>query len=471
MGPDGALWFTEFAGNNIGRITTSGALSEYPVPTSLADPEGITAGPDGAPWFTEAASGKIGRISPLGVVTSEFVLPNPGCSPTSIATGSDGALWFAEYSGNNIGRITLSGAITEYPLPVPGASPSGVTSGPDGAIWFTEEAGAKIGRITTSGVVAEYPILAPDAVPQAITTGPDGALWFTEYSGNNLGRITTAGVVAEYAVPTLGAGLPGIVTGPEGALWFTERIVNRIGRAALDLLVTVVKNGASYQVGPLAPGEIIAIFGTNLGGPSAGAFGVITGNTLGNTVGDVQVLFDNTAAPLLYVSDVQINCIVPFELSGRFQTHMQVTHSGAVSGTIYLNVTSAAPGLFTAGQSGSGQGAILNSDFSVNGTENPAPQGSYVLVYGTGGGQTNPLGVTGNITPSNGSGLKTIAGVTATVGGQPATVLYAGSAPGFVEGAMQFNVQLPAGLPPGPQPVVIAVNGVSSQSSLTVVVQ
>jgi virginiamycin B lyase len=62
-GPDGALWFTEYQGNKIGRISTDGSIEEYPLPTPEAGPFGITAGPDGALWFAEEA-GKIGHLVP-----------------------------------------------------------------------------------------------------------------------------------------------------------------------------------------------------------------------------------------------------------------------------------------------------------------------------------------------------------------------------------------------------------------------
>ena len=52
-GPSGALWFTEASGNRIGRITTSGTITEYPIPTASSYPEGIAPGPDSALWFTE----------------------------------------------------------------------------------------------------------------------------------------------------------------------------------------------------------------------------------------------------------------------------------------------------------------------------------------------------------------------------------------------------------------------------------
>ena len=62
-GPDGNLWFTETNGNNIGRITTAGVVTEFPIPTVGSDPVGITVGPDGNLWFTEAVAGNIGKVS------------------------------------------------------------------------------------------------------------------------------------------------------------------------------------------------------------------------------------------------------------------------------------------------------------------------------------------------------------------------------------------------------------------------
>ena len=70
MGPDGALWFTETLANTIGRITTAGVITEYPMTTASSSPFGITAGPDGALWFTEVGASKIGRITTAGVVTN-----------------------------------------------------------------------------------------------------------------------------------------------------------------------------------------------------------------------------------------------------------------------------------------------------------------------------------------------------------------------------------------------------------------
>ena len=61
-GPDGAMWFTENCGNDIGRMTTGGTYSSFAIPTTSSWPRGIAAGPDGALWFVESAVSKVGRL-------------------------------------------------------------------------------------------------------------------------------------------------------------------------------------------------------------------------------------------------------------------------------------------------------------------------------------------------------------------------------------------------------------------------
>jgi streptogramin lyase len=91
-------------------------LTEFPLPEAGSRPVGITLGPDGNLWFTEFDGNRIGRITPAGSVT-EFPLPSSDSQPFMIAPGPDGNLWFSEYNATKIGRITPDGVITEYPLP------------------------------------------------------------------------------------------------------------------------------------------------------------------------------------------------------------------------------------------------------------------------------------------------------------------------------------------------------------------
>lgn len=245
-GPDGALWFTEFQGNKIGRITTAGLITEFNVPTSAAQPTGIASGPDGALWFTEQAANKIGRLTTQGAFT-EFPLPKAASQPIQIVAGPDGALWFNEGSGNRIGRITTAGAITEFPLPAASSLPVSIAPGLDGALWFTEQSANKIGRITTAGMITEFPVPTANSRLVALTPGPDGALWFTEQVANQIGRITTAGVITEFPVPTSSSGPAAITNGPDSALWFTELTAGKIGR--------ITPAGAFTEYGVLTAGS------------------------------------------------------------------------------------------------------------------------------------------------------------------------------------------------------------------------
>jgi streptogramin lyase len=110
-------------------------------------PYGITAGPDGNLWFTEWNGNKIGKITPAGTIT-EYTIPTGGSYPVAITAGPDGNLWFTEQLGNNIGKITTSGTITEYAIPTGGSYPHGITAGPDGNLWFTEYYGNNIGKVS-----------------------------------------------------------------------------------------------------------------------------------------------------------------------------------------------------------------------------------------------------------------------------------------------------------------------------------
>jgi len=234
MGSDGALWFTEFAAYEIGRVTSATRFSQNPYSQSGEScPYSIVAGPDGALWFADSCANQIGRMTTAGAYT-KYAVPTANAGPQQIAVGPDGALWFTERLAGQIGRITTAGVVTEYPTSAGTNVLQGITAGPDGALWFTEYAGEMvgqgnaIGRITTSGVVtAQYPLGTGGLDPESIVTGPDGALWFTEGYGN-IGRITTSGVITEYS-PLTGEGMPeGITVGPDGALWFGDGV--NIGR-------------------------------------------------------------------------------------------------------------------------------------------------------------------------------------------------------------------------------------------------
>ncbi|HVA11174.1 MAG TPA: Ig-like domain-containing protein [Candidatus Dormibacteraeota bacterium] len=251
-GPDGNLWFTEQTGDNIGKITTSGVVTEYSVPTFGAQPGSITAGPDGNLWFTEFSGDHIGKITTSGVVT-EYPMAPSGIEFGGITAGPDGNLWFTMINSNQVGKITTSGTVTKYTIPG-GGGEQYITAGPDGNLWFTEQNANKIGKITTSGTVTEYDAPGTNPEPQDIVAGPDGNLWYTEFNGNNITKVTTSGTFTQYAVPTANAVPWGITVGPDNMLWFAEQGTNKIGQMNTSGSVTEysVPTANSFPTGVVA---------------------------------------------------------------------------------------------------------------------------------------------------------------------------------------------------------------------------
>jgi uncharacterized protein (TIGR03437 family) len=144
-----------------------------------------------------------------------------------------------------------------------------------------------------------------------------------------------------------------------------------------------------------------------------------------------------------------------------------VTRAGQTSTAQPLTVVAAAPGIFTTGQTGAGQGAILNVDYILVNASAPATAGDIVQVFCTGLGATTPAVATGAVTPAPGLTGPVIANaaVTATVGGVAAPVKFAGLVAGYV-GLYQVNVQIPAGVTVGSSvALVLTANGINSNSA------
>ena len=230
-GPDGAIWFTEWQSNQIGRLAPDGSFQEFPVPTASAGPESITVGADGNLWFTEDGAGRIGRITPAGDF-ADFSMPTSTSTVSGIALGPDGNIWFAVAAGC-LGRITPSGTVTRILTANSCQSPYAITAGPDGNLWFTVD--TYVARIspeyppstfTPSDLVAATTPDPPSSCPTTeITAGADGNLWFGESPCSKIGRVTPTGELTEFTLPS---GITGIASGPDGNIWFSESLRNTI---------------------------------------------------------------------------------------------------------------------------------------------------------------------------------------------------------------------------------------------------
>jgi uncharacterized protein (TIGR03437 family) len=384
--------------------------------------------------------------------------------------------------------------------------PAGAGGSASGTVAYTVSANPCSTQRTGSVVVQPAPMVAPsqsfqlteDGSPANLTVAPQSvAIPSAAYDGQfavttdgscswsatsyvswvhiSLGSGSGAGPVAYHVdANAAGSARSGVIqTGPAA---FT---VTQQAAPAAAVQVAAVVNAASYSAAQtaVAPGEIVALYGTNLG-PAKGVPMQVNadGKTIATTLGGTTVLFDNVPAALTYVSATQVNAVVPYGVAGKASTQVQAQYQGALSPAVTLPVQAAAPGLFSLDGTGLGAAAVLNQDYKVNSAVAPAARGSVVMIYCTGGGVTTPASADATLTPvptdpSQLAWLTQSANVTVTIGGLPATVWYAGGAPGAIAGLTQINAQIPAGVTPGAAvPVVVQLGAWKSQTGVTIAV-
>ncbi len=245
----------------------------------------------------------------------------------------------------------------------------------------------------------------------------------------------------------------------------------RLANAAPSLTAAGVVNGATFQSGPVAPGEIVSLFGSAIGPPTPAFLALTNPSLVGNSLQGVQVFFDGVPAPLLYAFSEQANLVVPYSVAGQSTTQLQLEYLGVLSNPVTLQVAATSPGVFSLNASGQGPGAILNAvDGSVNSAARPAGLGDWVSIFATGAGVTTPASVDGIV--ASAPLPVPNAAVSVTVGGLPCQLNYQGAAPGLVSGVLQINAQVPAGIAPGPAvPVQVRIGTANSLPAITLAVQ
>jgi len=231
-----------------------------------------------------------------------------------------------------------------------------------------------------------------------------------------------------------------------------------------------IGSAASLVAGPIAPGEIVIIYGSGLGpaviqGLQLSADGQAVTNSLAGT----RVLFAGTPAPLIFARADVVSAIVPYSVRASTSVDVQVEFNGVLSNRVTVGVTQTVPAIFTADSSGQGLGVIQNADYSTNGPSRRAALGSFVIIYATGAGETDPIAPDGVLI---GTPLPTLRHkVTVRIDGMDAGVLYSGPAPELVNGVFLIIAGVPTSLPHGGLlPLEVRVDEVASQPGVTVAV-
>ncbi len=411
------------------------------------------------PWLSAGVSNGTSVNTPMN---------NPGftislVTPINLAAGTYNATITITPNGGTV--VTVPVTLTVQAAPTVTATPA--------TLSFAYQAG---GTSPTPGTVNVSGGGLSLAFSAQVTSGSN---WLSVSPTSGTTPTTGTAALTVTANPgTLGAGsYTGtiLVSGTGSATGSTSITVTLTVTAPLPTINSVV-NAASFISGAVSPGEIVTIFGTAMG-PATAAYATVDPTTgkLATTIGGVQVLFNGILAPMIYASATQISAIVPYEMAPIASPAVWVKYVGQTSNAYQLNSVTTAPGLFTQNSQGSGPGAILNQDYSVNGPGNPAAKGSIVMVFMTGEGQTSPPGVTGAITtgtlPPPQVTPAPLLPISVLINGSPALWTYAGEAPGMAAGLMQLNVQIPANAPSGPLSIQVYIGSNISQNGVTVSVR
>jgi len=413
-------------------------------------------------------------ISGAGFRIANTTLPsaelNRSYTQTLTGAGGNGATTFVVQSGALPPGITLT--------------PAGVLSGTAttaGNYTFTIRA-TDASNATTSSTYT-FAVTAPE-VNFVTSTLPSGTL---NQAYNQ--TLMFSGGTAPYTVTVTNGTLPtGLSISPAGVISgmptaavnspFTLRVTDSTGKTSTaEYLIGIgvvgapalgaIVSAANYLGDGVAPGEIVVIYGTNLG-PANLLSATVSNNAFATTFGGTRVLFDGTPAPIVYTSATQVAVVAPFNLMGKTSTRISVESLGVTAAQIQVPVRAARPSIFTANASGTGPGAILNQNASVNTAQNPAEKQTIISVYVTGVGQTSPASVDGQIVSTQST---LVTPVTATINGQTAEVIYAGGAPGLIPGLAQINLRLPANTISGPNSIQLTSGATTTTGNVTVFVR
>jgi uncharacterized protein (TIGR03437 family) len=495
---------------------TLGFAGDGGVPSQVSNVLDVVVDPAGNVYIADSLNSRVRRVDPTGVITTYAGNGTRGYGgdgtqaygatlyfPSGLALDTAGNLYIADYGNATVRKVTKStGIITTVAgvgFSVFGSAPGdggpatkaflelpySVGTDAAGNVYIGDIGTSSIRRIGTDGKISTY---VTNFVAQNFAIDAGGAIYFADYKTNTVQKILPGGTrlwIGGNGIPAWGGdGFPGttaqfnlpygVAVDSKGGVYVADA-----GNAVIRKLTPVpfsigaVANAANLQAfsppvagfgdasNPLAPGEIVVLFGTGIG-PATLAVAAPQNGFFPTLLAGTQVTFNGKAAPLVYTSATAVAAIVPYSVYGLTSADVAVIYQGKPSSVSTLPVALSAPGIFTANASGSGQAAALNQDGTLNSAANPASAGSVITLFATGEGQTSPAGVDGKVAGT--TNLTTpVQGVNVTIGGLPAVLNYAGGAPTLVAGVLQLNVTVPSGFAgSGAVPVVLQIGGVNS---------
>jgi virginiamycin B lyase len=250
-GPDGKVWVG--GGSHIAKVAPDGATTLFTLSAQSAVRD-LAAGADGAVWFVDQGLGAVGRITPSGAVT-DFPVPPSGGHPAlqSIVLGPDHNMWFTDLDVplrpgvmpdfSVVGRVTPSGQISVFQ-----ASLASVITPAAAGVLYVATAGGGLDMVTTAGQVVPVTLvgLATPNGATDLTADRLGNLWISDPTSIDVTEITAVGPLAVVTgtrrLPSPAFQFPVALTiGADGRLWATEP-------SSVAAFGTLIPGAAEYPI-------------------------------------------------------------------------------------------------------------------------------------------------------------------------------------------------------------------------------
>ena len=395
--------------------------------------------------------------------------------PVGVAVDGSGNIFILDSTNSVVRKVAANGVITTFAgTGTTGSSgdngpaikamlnnPMGLAVDTAGDVFIVDTYNYAIRKVSVSGTIASVVggSSAPLNSPSGVAVDGAGNLYIADYEV--IQRVSAAtGIMTTIADSGYEYGIAADAQGDVFIADSSSSSIRKLTPTSQTVMITSVVDAASERSGPVSPGEIIVIYGGGLG-PALGVTAAPSGGVFGTTLGGTTVTINGVAAPVFYASAMQVNAIVPYEVSGA-TAGITVAYQGGISSAVSVPLAASSPNLFTYNATGAGEAAAFNVvDGTVNSATNPEKVGGYIELFATGAGQTSPGGVDGKLAalplPAP------VGAVSATVAGVAAVVQYKGAVFGAVDGLMQVNVLVPTGVATGGYvPVVLTVGNTST---------
>ncbi len=346
-------------------------------------------------------------------------------------------------------------------------APRHISTDTDGRFYVADSGNRRVSIFSNPAYATTDPSAAftlPNLnTPVAVTVSwLTGEIWVGESGAYRALRyprydaLITGGTTATATIYTQATGVSVTAIALDGNNLLLADSASRVSVYFPGLVATNAANGLQ-RLSPGMYATLKPVTGASFGEETK-VFNEVDFPPMTRTLGDIQVLVNEQAVPLHYVSPVQINAVVPMSAptSGTVEFQVVRASTGQVLASYPVKMDVASPGLFTANGSGTGQLAALNQDSTINSATNAIPRGQVIQLFGTGQGF-----VTG--APKDGesaSGLiptdvppRVIIGTDFV---SDSDIQYSGLAPGAV-GLWQINVKVPDKAAPGNSVLVVVL--------------